>query len=100
MRSFAERDIKEVSKLSVSMKDEITKKIQQRVNSLQTDLLLPLPKTKVTVFNKKKRTCSVCQRVVEPEEIKNNVTLPELFGETKPRQVCVVCESLATLVPN
>jgi hypothetical protein len=100
MKSFCESDIKEISKLSQSMKDEITKKIQQRVSSLQTDLLLPQPKTKVTMFNKKKRTCSVCQRIVEPEDIRNNVILPELFGEQRPRQVCIVCESLATLVPN
>jgi len=70
------------------------------VTSLQTDLLLPQPKTKVTLFNKKKRTCSVCQRIVEPEDIKNNVILPPLFGDQKPRQVCIVCEGLSTLVQN
>jgi len=54
MRENAEVDVRSVGGLSISIKDEFTKKVQQRVSNLRSDSHLPQPKTKVTIFNKKK----------------------------------------------
>eukprot|EP01124_Arcella_intermedia_P020208 TRINITY_DN27706_c0_g1_i1.p1 TRINITY_DN27706_c0_g1~~TRINITY_DN27706_c0_g1_i1.p1 ORF type:complete len:555 (-),score=167.44 TRINITY_DN27706_c0_g1_i1:41-1582(-) len=96
MRAHADFDISRVGALSDSIRNTMNMKVKNRVTTLKTDL--PKAKSKPSIFNKKKFTCSLCKRVVEEKELKKNVDLPELFGSSKGKQVCLSCESLITLV--
>jgi len=97
MKSNSEFDVSQVGKLSISVKNNINTKVKQKVSSLKNDL--PAKTTsKVTIFNKKKRTCTLCKRILELSEIKKDVTLPDLFGYSKPKQLCLSCNSLITLI--
>jgi hypothetical protein len=97
MKSNSEFDVSQVGTLSISVKNNINSKVKQKVNSLKNDM--PAKTTsKVTIFNKKKRTCTLCKRVLELTEIKKDVTLPDIFGYSKPKQLCLSCNSLITLI--
>jgi len=97
MKSNSEFDVSQVGTLSISVKNNINSKVKQKVSNLKNDL--PAKTTsKVTIFNKKKRTCTLCKRVLELTEIKKDVTLPDIFGYSKPKQLCLSCNSLITLI--
>jgi len=96
MKLHADFDMCRVATLSASIRGEFISKVKKRVSTLKTDM--PKSKAKVSMFNKKKRTCNLCKRVVEIIELKQNVVLPEVFGYTKPKQICASCETLATLI--
>jgi len=100
MRAGADIDVSLVGKLSVSIRDEVTKKVRERVSTLRLDTRVSQPKSKVTLFNRKKRTCELCKRVVEPEDLKKDLLLPDVFGLNGNRQVCRSCQSLITLIPK
>jgi hypothetical protein len=97
MKSNSEFDVSQVGTLSISVKNNINSKVKQKVSTLKNDR--PSKNTsKVTIFNKKKRTCTLCKRVLELTEIKKDVTLPDIFGYSKPKQLCLSCNSLISLI--
>jgi len=97
MKLNSEFDVSKVGTLSISVKNHLNSKVKQKVSSLKTDL--PSKNTsKVTIFNKKKRTCTLCKRVLELNEIKKDVPLPDIFGYSKPKQLCLSCNSLVSLI--
>jgi len=97
MKLSSEFDVSQVGSLSTSVKNNITTKVKQKVSSLKTDL--PARSTsKVNIFNKKKRTCTLCKRILELSDIKKDVPLPDIFGYSKPKQLCLTCNSLITLI--
>jgi len=98
MKQHTDYDLAQVTGLSASVRSEFASKVKQRVSTLKTDM--PKTKTKASIFNKKKRTCTLCKRVVEVSEVRKNVELPDVFGHTKPKQICSSCQTLATLIQN
>jgi len=97
MKSSSEFDVAKVGTLSISVKNKLNDKVKQKVSSLKTDLPAKTS-SKVTIFNKKKRTCTLCKRILDLNDIRKDVQLPDLFGFTKPKQLCLSCNTLISLL--
>lgn len=49
-------------------------------------------------FGNKKYTCSLCKRVACGDDINKSVTLPGVFGATKPKSICKGCFQLIMIL--